>query len=236
MNELLSNPIIGLVIGLVLAEVTEIAPWTARMVLRFAARRLGDPEATARYEEEWAALLDQRPGKLLKLVYAISILVFATPGLRRSVRPRRTRHNRTERWSPRLQPGALADRLAEQHSAIMRDFDAASWRVEGVKLDFSRTHWLGIAASSWLLLISYSTLMCDVHDLVTMSAWLSDVAFVTSAASMAAALGFVAHMTRNKTYTIEIEHTSGARIAVSRVALYSYPWPHVIKSFVKSEL
>ncbi|MFD0371133.1 restriction endonuclease [Streptomyces sp. NPDC127114] len=122
MNEFLSNPAISLLIGLLLAEGTEIAPWMARRILGTAARRIGNPEATSRYEEEWLALLDERPGKLLKLLFAINILVFAMPQLRRGYR-RKRRALKTE--GEQVKSPRLRDALLQLDALHHRQFEDA---------------------------------------------------------------------------------------------------------------
>jgi hypothetical protein len=74
MTELL----VPLTLGLLANEVVDVCPWLAQKMLRWAARRFGDTVTSERYSEEWTALLQERPGKLLKLVTALSIVVGAT--------------------------------------------------------------------------------------------------------------------------------------------------------------
>lgn len=57
---------------LLLAEVTEVAPWIAARLLKSATRIL-PPEYRERYRLEWLGELDAVPGKLLKLLFAIRI-------------------------------------------------------------------------------------------------------------------------------------------------------------------
>ncbi|MDH6629056.1 hypothetical protein M2271_006891 [Streptomyces sp. LBL] len=87
MNDVLTNLVIPTALSMVIGECTEVSPWLARRVLRLAARLLGNPEATERYEAEWVALLDERPGKLLKLFFAIWIALRGTWTLRSIHRP-----------------------------------------------------------------------------------------------------------------------------------------------------
>jgi hypothetical protein len=81
-NDALTNLFIPTVLSMVIGECTEVSPWLARRVLRLAAHRLGKPEASERYEAEWTALLDERPGKLLKLFFATWIALRSTWTLR----------------------------------------------------------------------------------------------------------------------------------------------------------
>ncbi|MEV6674958.1 hypothetical protein, partial [Streptomyces sp. NPDC051162] len=87
MNDSLTQILIPLALGLILSEFTEVAPWLARRILRLAAHRLDDPEYSERYEAEWVALLDERPGKLLKLFFASWMALRATWELRAIHRP-----------------------------------------------------------------------------------------------------------------------------------------------------
>lgn len=86
-NDALINLVIPTALSIVIGECTEISPWLARRILRLGARLLGNPEATERYEAEWIALLDERPGKLLKLVFACWIALRGTWTLRAINRP-----------------------------------------------------------------------------------------------------------------------------------------------------
>ncbi len=64
-----------IVMPLLLSEFTELAPWLARKLIRVAALLLRDEFATERFAEEWAAELETKPGKLVKLGYALCRLV-----------------------------------------------------------------------------------------------------------------------------------------------------------------
>ncbi|MFF1716282.1 hypothetical protein [Streptomyces sp. NPDC058268] len=87
MNDVLTSTLVPLALGLILSEFTEVAPWLARRILRLAAHRLRSPEHSERYEAEWVALLDERPGKLLKLFFASWMALRATWELRAIHRP-----------------------------------------------------------------------------------------------------------------------------------------------------
>jgi hypothetical protein len=68
--------------------VSEFRDWCPRLatgLTRWAARRLGDRQARARYEEEWVANLNEVPGKLSPLVSAVGYLV-AVPRMRWTLR------------------------------------------------------------------------------------------------------------------------------------------------------
>jgi hypothetical protein len=75
--------IIGFVLGLLATECTEVSPWLANRLVRWSAHRWStDPEIAAGYAEEWAAVVYDRPGKLLKLLTALG---FVTGALRWAV-------------------------------------------------------------------------------------------------------------------------------------------------------
>ncbi|MFC0504223.1 hypothetical protein [Micromonospora costi] len=64
--------IASFVFGLLVNEMTDVSPWAARKLVRWAAYRWTiDPDIAAGYAEEWTAIIDERPGKLLKLMTAL---------------------------------------------------------------------------------------------------------------------------------------------------------------------
>jgi hypothetical protein len=65
---------VAIVLPLALAEFGDWSPWLAECLVRWAARRLPDPAARSRYEEEWAANLRQVPGKFAPLLTAVGYL------------------------------------------------------------------------------------------------------------------------------------------------------------------
>ena len=69
---------------LLLSEFGDWCPWLAAWIVRSAARRLGDPPACQRYEEEWIANLNEVPGKLTRLIAAFGYLA-CLPSMRRSI-------------------------------------------------------------------------------------------------------------------------------------------------------
>ena len=64
----------AVILPLLLSEFGDWCPWLGRRLVRWSARRLGDPVACARYEEEWLANLAEIPGKLSVLVAAFGLL------------------------------------------------------------------------------------------------------------------------------------------------------------------
>ena len=69
---------------LLLSEFGDWCPWLAERVVKWAARRLGDPLSCERYEEEWIANLNEVPGKVTRLVAAFGYLAYL-PSMRRSI-------------------------------------------------------------------------------------------------------------------------------------------------------
>ncbi len=70
-------------------ELSELCPFWASRIVRWAARRL--PRQQERFEEEWLGVLEETPGKLTKLVRALWFVV-TLPTMRRALRePRRGR-------------------------------------------------------------------------------------------------------------------------------------------------
>ena len=66
----------AVILPVLLAEFTEIAPWLADKLVRIAATAL-PLEQRSRYEEEWLAELAAIPGKVLKLGWAIKVAALA---------------------------------------------------------------------------------------------------------------------------------------------------------------
>ncbi|WP_226487655.1 hypothetical protein [Streptomyces parvulus] len=99
-----------LIVGLIVNEAVDISPWLARRTIRWAARRIPDQEQALRYEEEWTGFLDERPGKLLKLTYALTFLAPAIQmrreALGRTSWPRRLTRAHTTFWTgPKMPRG-----------------------------------------------------------------------------------------------------------------------------------
>ncbi|MFB9356761.1 SsgA family sporulation/cell division regulator [Actinoplanes nipponensis] len=67
-----------ILLGLAINEMCDISPWMAKQVVAVAARlNYIDHELRAIRGEEWAGLLDERPGKLFKLATALGFLAAA---------------------------------------------------------------------------------------------------------------------------------------------------------------
>ncbi|MFJ2004793.1 hypothetical protein [Streptomyces chartreusis] len=88
----------AVVLGLVVNELCDISPWLARKVIVLAARCVPNCEVRERLEEEWTAGLHDRPGKILKLVAALTILASALTTVRGMYGARRPRLHRARRF------------------------------------------------------------------------------------------------------------------------------------------
>ena len=70
--------VITTVAGLVATEVFDVAPWVARRIVPVAARLwTSNRDQAAIYAEEWCDILDERPGKLFKLLTSLGFLAGA---------------------------------------------------------------------------------------------------------------------------------------------------------------
>ncbi|MBA2896632.1 hypothetical protein [Nonomuraea soli] len=86
-----------MILGLLVNEMSEVSPWLANKLVRWAAcRQYEDPERSAIRSEELAALINARPGKLFKLITALGF----TQAALRSVTRRKL--GTTVRWSAEM--------------------------------------------------------------------------------------------------------------------------------------
>jgi hypothetical protein len=66
--------------ALLLNEFSEISPWAGRQLARYAATlRYGRCERARTRAEEWSALLNERPGKLIKLLTGLRFFLDSLP-------------------------------------------------------------------------------------------------------------------------------------------------------------
>jgi Ribbon-helix-helix protein, copG family len=73
--------VLGIVSGLLANELCEFSPWCARRLVRWSAfRRYADPGRAEMRAEELAALINDRPGNLFKLITAIGFAGAAVIG------------------------------------------------------------------------------------------------------------------------------------------------------------
>ena len=90
--EVVTFVLTAVVLPLAISEARDWCPRLAVALVRWAARRLGDPQARDRYIEEWAANIEAVPGKLSPLVSAFGYLL-ALPRMRWTLRrPSRPLH------------------------------------------------------------------------------------------------------------------------------------------------
>ncbi|MFD7627543.1 restriction endonuclease [Streptomyces sp. NPDC059851] len=83
--------LLAVFLGLLVNEMCDVSSYLAQQLLRWAARRIPGEGNAERYEEEWLALLEERPGKLLKLAFASWMAICSTFTMRRIYRRREAR-------------------------------------------------------------------------------------------------------------------------------------------------
>jgi hypothetical protein len=92
----------AVIFGLLVNEMSALCPWAAHRLVRWAANRWSsDPEVAAAYADEWAAVIDERPGKLFKLLTALG---FAGGAVGRAA----PRHFTKIRYAVKQHPPTLA--------------------------------------------------------------------------------------------------------------------------------
>ncbi|GLY24751.1 hypothetical protein [Micromonospora sp. NBRC 101691] len=70
--------ILGILFGLLVNEITDVSPWLAKKLVRWSAYRwTSDPGLAEAYADEWAAIIEDRPGKLFKLLTALRFALAA---------------------------------------------------------------------------------------------------------------------------------------------------------------
>lgn len=112
----------AVLIPLALNEFCDWSPRLARRIVKWTAGRLSDPQAVARYSEEWAADLEDLPGKLSKLGFALGRVVFLPRILRisREIERSRVDHEFDSDLDP-IRIAACGLRLADR---LLRNLDA----------------------------------------------------------------------------------------------------------------
>jgi hypothetical protein len=90
---------------LALTEFSEWCPWLAERLVRWSARRLGNPQDCDRYERDYVANLNLVPGKLSKLVVAFGFVV-NVPRMRWALWERREGSKTTQRPATQV-PGFI---------------------------------------------------------------------------------------------------------------------------------
>lgn len=138
--------LLAIVLGLAVNECSDVSPWLARKLMRLSARlRYVDLERRRIRSDEWVALVDERPGKLLKLLTGIGFLLAAVGVSARRVANkwmrRVTRSAATDRSSVGFAAaaatiGSNVDELAhaaEQVRATIQGLDASAGAVVTVR-------------------------------------------------------------------------------------------------------
>jgi hypothetical protein len=69
--------LLAVIVGLLIAEMADLAPWAARRIVVWAARLWPDPQRSTELVEEWPALIDDCPGRLTKLFVALNFAMHA---------------------------------------------------------------------------------------------------------------------------------------------------------------
>lgn len=149
--------------GLLVNEMTDVSPWAARKLVRWAAYRwTTDPDTAAGYAEEWTAIIDERPGKLLKLLTAVQFsigaagraapraLASAKDAVRRTVNRFKVADD-SARYLVRL--ASVAVSCASTTAAIasmVGDTLDASWKIILSVVGMSSTLIGGAFAAGWL--------------------------------------------------------------------------------------
>ncbi|MGW3459735.1 restriction endonuclease [Streptomyces olivaceoviridis] len=83
--------LLAVFLGLLVNEMCDVSSHLARQLLRWGARHIPGEGNAERYEEEWLALLEERPGKILKLAFASWMVIRSTFTMRRIYRRREVR-------------------------------------------------------------------------------------------------------------------------------------------------
>jgi len=119
--------LVSIIVGLLVNEACDVSPWCAHRLVRWSVRlRYANPERRHIRADELVALIDERPGKLLKLGTGLGFLVGALPVWLHRVAPA-VFHTIAQRWSreaPTFQPTesvrlALTDLTSARDAALV---------------------------------------------------------------------------------------------------------------------
>lgn len=105
--------IVSIVTGALVNEFCDLSPWLATRMVRRAARRWAgdDDEQAAVLAEEWAALIDECPGQVTKVLHALRFAVGASG---------RSQRRHLTGLIRRLTKSRLARRLAPSKRSVLR--------------------------------------------------------------------------------------------------------------------
>ena len=93
----MTSIVVSVILGLLVNECSDVCPWCARKLVEWSAhRRYTDPDRAAVRAEELAAVIEGRPGKLLKLFSALGFAgsAFLVACMRELARRRSARMSR----------------------------------------------------------------------------------------------------------------------------------------------
>ena len=120
--------LVGVVLPLALNEVSEVAPSLAKWILRSGARLIPDPIERVICEQEWLAALPETPGKLIKVIDAVSVVVVTVPRMwRRFGMPRSLTRRRLQRAYIHMQQ--VVDYMPSYWCAVRIDTGSGSGLV-----------------------------------------------------------------------------------------------------------
>jgi len=138
--------LLAIVLGLVVNECSDVSPWCARRLMRLSARlRYAELERRRIRSDEWVALVDERPGKLLKLLTGTRFFVAALLASTRRAAGRRVRRIARTAATNRSPVGFAAATVitgsdvaelahaAEQARVAIRGLDASAGAVVTVR-------------------------------------------------------------------------------------------------------
>jgi hypothetical protein len=123
------------IVPLAVNEAGELAPGLAKCLVRWAAGRLGTPEARELYREDWLANLERVPGKVTKLLWALGLVFYGVPKLGWQIK-RREQRRRAERTG-RPAPGTSSPEPAVPAATGLRNPEGLPASQSG-RRDFGR--------------------------------------------------------------------------------------------------
>ena len=95
--------LVSVIVGLLVNEACDVSPWCAHHLVRWSVRlRYANPERRRIRGDELVALIDERPGKLIKLGTGLGFLTTAVPVWLQRIAPA-VFHAVAQRWSPEAQ-------------------------------------------------------------------------------------------------------------------------------------
>jgi len=80
-----------------------------------------------------------------------------------------------------------------------------------------------------MFLVTANVPFLILHGFIQLAPWASWAAIVLALMNGTAGIFMLFLTFRIRTYTVVIQHTSGLQINVTRVSLYKYTWPYLLK-------